>query len=52
MNIGFLSLKIAFVLANSADPDEMLHYVPFMGFSRIQRVILEDNYIKIDFMDV
>ena len=25
----FLSLKVDFVLANSADPDEMLHYVAF-----------------------
>ena len=25
----FLSLKINFVLANSADPDEMPHYVAF-----------------------
>ena len=28
-NIVFLSLKIDFVLANSADPDEMLHNVAF-----------------------
>ena len=28
-NIDFLSLKIDFVLANSADPDEMPHYVAF-----------------------
>ena len=28
-NIVFLSLKINIVLANSADPDEMLHYAPF-----------------------
>ena len=28
-NIVFLSLKIDFVLANSADPDEMLHYAAF-----------------------
>ena len=28
-NITFLSLKIDFVLANSADPDEMLHYAVF-----------------------
>ena len=28
-NNGFLSLKIDFVLANSADPDEMLHYAAF-----------------------
>ena len=28
-NIIFLSLKIKFVLANSADPDEMSHYVAF-----------------------
>ena len=27
--IVFLSLKIGFVLANSADPDEMLHYAAF-----------------------
>ena len=25
----FLSLKIVYILANSADPDEMLHYVAF-----------------------
>ena len=29
INIEFLSLKVDFVLANSADPDEMLHYVAF-----------------------
>ena len=28
-NIIFLSLMINFVLANSADPDEMPHYVAF-----------------------
>ena len=28
-NSIFLSLKIVFVLANSADPDEMPHYVAF-----------------------
>ena len=28
-NIVFLSLRIDFVLANSADPDEMPHYVAF-----------------------
>ena len=28
-NIVFLSMKIDFVLANSTDPDEMLHYVAF-----------------------
>ena len=28
-NIVFLSLKIDFDLANSADPDEMPHYVAF-----------------------
>ena len=28
-NILFLSLKIDLVLANSADPDEMLHYAAF-----------------------
>ena len=28
-NIEFLSLKIDFVLANSADPDEMPHYAAF-----------------------
>ena len=28
-NIVFLSLTIDFVLANSADPDEMSHYAPF-----------------------
>ena len=28
-NIVFLSLKIDFVLVNSADPDEMLHYAAF-----------------------
>ena len=27
--IEFLSLKIVFVLANSVDPDEMLHYAAF-----------------------
>ena len=27
--VVFLSLKIYFVLANSADPDEMLHYAAF-----------------------
>ena len=27
LNIVFLSLKINFAIANSADPDEMLHYV-------------------------
>ena len=27
--IVFLSLKIRFVLANSEDPDEMLHYAAF-----------------------
>ena len=27
--MAFLSLKIHFVLANSADPDEMQHYVAF-----------------------
>ena len=26
----FLFLSIDFVLANSADPDEMLHYMPYM----------------------
>ena len=26
-NIIFLSVKIDFVLANSADPDEMLHFI-------------------------
>ena len=29
-NIIFFSLKIDFVLANNADPDEMLCYVVFM----------------------
>ena len=28
-NSEYLSLKIVFVLANSVDPDEMLHYVAF-----------------------
>ena len=28
-NIKFLSLKIIFVLANSADPDKMPHYAAF-----------------------
>ena len=28
-NIFFLSLKIIFVLENSADPDELLHYAAF-----------------------
>ena len=28
-NITFLSLKIYFVLANSADPDKMPHYAAF-----------------------
>ena len=28
-NIIFLSLKMDLVLANSADPDEMLHYAAF-----------------------
>ena len=28
-NIAFLSLKIDFVFANSADPDEMQHYAAF-----------------------
>ena len=27
--IVFLSLKIVYVLANSVDPDEMLHYAAF-----------------------
>ena len=26
----FLSLKIVFVIANSVDPDEMLHYAAFL----------------------
>ena len=47
--IVFLSLKMDFVLANSADPDEMLHYAAFhlvftvsqhthLGVSGLQRV--------------
>ena len=28
-NIEFLSLKFFFVLTNSADPDEILHYAAF-----------------------
>ena len=32
--IVFFSLKIVFVSANSADPDEMLHYAAFhLGFT-------------------
>ena len=33
-NIIFLSLQINFVLANSADSDEMLHY---LGLHRLQK---------------
>ena len=29
-NDAFLGLKIAFILANSADPDEMPHYADFI----------------------
>ena len=29
IRIVFLSLKIVFVLANSVDPDEMLHHAAF-----------------------
>ena len=29
-NIMFLSLKINFILANSADLDEMLHHIAFL----------------------
>ena len=37
-NIVFLSVKIIFILANSADPDEMLHSVPFyLGFHCLQK---------------
>ena len=33
INNVFLSLKIAIILANSAGPDEMLHFVAFhLGF--------------------
>ena len=28
-NIVFISMKMDFVLANSVDPDEMLHYTAF-----------------------
>ena len=41
-NIVFLSLKIDFDVANSADPDELLHYVyclpkyPFRGFQPVK----------------
>ena len=34
----FLSLKIVFVLANSTDPDEMLHYAAFhLGLHCLQK---------------
>ena len=37
-NIVFLSLKVYFVLANSADPDEMLHYAAFhLGLHCLQK---------------
>ena len=37
-NIIFLSLKIYSVLANSADPDEMPHFVPFyLGLRCVQK---------------
>ena len=34
----FLSLKIVFILANSADPDEMQHYAAFyLGLHCLQK---------------
>ena len=37
-NILFFSLKVDFVLANSADPDEMPHYVAFhLSFHCLQK---------------
>ena len=41
--IVFLSLKIYFVLSNSADPDEMLLYVTFhLGLHGLRKYLLID----------
>ena len=54
----FLSQKIGFIFANSADPDEMLHYAAFhlghhclpkyllTGVSRMKRVKAFKNDVK------
>ena len=39
--IVFLSLKIAFVLAKSVDPDEMLYYAAF----QFVKVCINRNYL-------
>ena len=45
--IVFLSLMIAFVLANNVDPDEMLHYVAFhLDLHCCQNTHLEDTSIE------
>ena len=45
--IAFLSQKIVFVLANSADPDEMLHYAAFhLGLTVCQSTVSRLHRVK------
>ena len=47
IKIGFLSLKIVFVLANSVDPDDMLHNAAFhMGLHCFPKYAFRGPHVK------